>query len=75
MEVCAEPVLPADGGGVWEPVDLHSGAQRAEGDGGAFVAHNHMVPHWTRTTGEILMWKVEIFVLLTKKVSPGKVPR
>ena len=75
MEVCAEPVLPADGGGVWEPVDLHSGPQGAEGDGVALVAHDHMVPHWTRTTGEILMWIREIFFMLTKKVPPGKVPR
>ena len=54
VEVCAEPVLPADGGGVWEPVDLHSRPQGAEGDGVALVAHDHVVPHWARTTSKIL---------------------
>ena len=54
MEVCAEPVFPADCGGVWESVDLDAGAQGAEGDGVALVADNHMVPHWAGTTSKIL---------------------
>ena len=54
MVVCAEPVLPADCRRVWEPVDLDAGPQRAEGDGVALVAHNHMVPHRPGTTSKIL---------------------
>ena len=71
MEVCAEPVLPADCRCVWEPVDLDAGPQRAEGDGVALVAHNHMVPHRPGTTGKILR-RVDS---TDDNVLPGKDPR
>ena len=54
MVVCAEPVLPADGRRVWEPVDLDAGAEGAEGDGVTLVAHDHVIPHRAGTTGKIL---------------------
>ena len=83
MVVCAEPVLPADGRRVWEPVDLDAGAEGAEGDGVTLVAHDHVIPHRAGTTGKILKVSGDLHFIAhncppfppSKKVYLGKSPR
>ena len=85
MVVCAEPVLPADGRRVWEPVDLDAGAEGAEGDGVTLVAHDHVIPHRAGTTGKILKVSGDLHLIAhncpqlptistIQKSLPGKVP-
>lgn len=86
MVVCAEPVLPADGRRVWEPVDLDAGAEGAEGDGVTLVAHDHVIPHRAGTTGKILKVSGDLHLIAhncpqlptistIQKVYLGKSPR